>query len=284
MSDEIKINLPPNLDKSTAAKIKEALEYNRIIEETKKDLHENPRYKEFFDQYNTYSVNSFINTYAGDKARYLRYGELYKKRSEEKQLKYSQLASDLIWIIQQKKLFDLQYLWRAGKIKIPGIQITYDFNYWEDNIHAASFIEPITEDEIELLKEFILSDDSVLREIEATSWQDYESFKETYNDDDISLPDWYSFYDMRKGTGALLNLPDYMNEMENHYNSIYINKVRSAVEDKEQIADIRSAPSDARPYLPFKWEFKYDFIKRFENISLQSTVTLLRPAMQGGTP
>jgi hypothetical protein len=30
MSDEIKINLPPNLDKSTAAKIKEALEYNRI--------------------------------------------------------------------------------------------------------------------------------------------------------------------------------------------------------------------------------------------------------------
>ena len=53
--------------------------------------------------------------------------------------------------ILQKKLFDMQCLWRAEKIIIPEINVSSDFRYWEANIFNCPFIEPVTENEIEII-------------------------------------------------------------------------------------------------------------------------------------
>ncbi len=51
------------------------------------------------------------------------------------------------------------------------------------------------------------------------SWQDYEEIKEAYNTDNANrnFPEWYDFYNGRKGTGVYMLLPDIRGEKEEFY-------------------------------------------------------------------
>ena len=118
---------------------------NRVYQAAKKDLETNPRYKEFFSRFRADSIPAFIDKIASDKAACEINGNAHKSLETGRILDPKERAEKGLWEIQQKKLFIKQCLWRAEKIELPDIKISYDFQYWEQNIKNCPFLEPVTE-------------------------------------------------------------------------------------------------------------------------------------------
>ncbi len=180
---------------------------------------------EYFAKYRPDSIENFIKSYIERKVHLLEcyeyYSDLYHEK-ENSELHYYKQAEEMLQLILQKKLFDMQLRWRAGQLEIDGIDIAYDFQFWEKHITACTFIPKITGGEVELLKEYLSrfdkddDDETVFME-----WQDYDSIteKNEYGDMD-NMPDWYEFYDSRMGTGMLLLLPNLKGAKEDFYMDI----------------------------------------------------------------
>lgn len=187
------------------------------------DLMTNPAYKEFFSKFEAYSIREFCWEYAKhkvdliDSARY--YGD---PAIDTKEYWLNKHTEDIYYIILQKKLFNLQLLWRAGKIDIPEIQISFDFMVWNDYLLSCPFIEPVTANEISVMKRFLM-DDNFSDEVGfLIGWQDYDALTQKNEEDDYDyMPPWYEFYDQQMGTGSLLLLPNLRGEKEKEYQEIY---------------------------------------------------------------
>lgn len=113
--------------------------------EWKNLLLQNPEVQIFFDRYRKFSVENFCNRYADFKKASLRYGSTYRESKERRETEDIDLAMEQIEMIQQKKLFDLQCLWRAGMIDIPQIRSVCEFQMWEYGILApfwSLFLKP----------------------------------------------------------------------------------------------------------------------------------------------
>lgn len=235
--------------------------HKNVIE---KDLNTNPRYKEFFSRYNPESIKSFIKYYSERKAHVVRSGASFKEKEEKKILKYINLANELLWEIQQKKLFNLQCEWRAGQIELPGIETTAEFLYWEKYIRVCSFLPPISEDEYDLYAEYILSDDFDIDNETSTEWQNYDMIKYSYKNEEESLdiPAWYMFYDSRMGTSVLLTLPDERGDKEEFYLELVRNEAK--VKNKQKVKP--AVNTDPRPsFNYYREEVLDEFIELFED-------------------
>jgi len=206
--------------------------------------------KEYFKKFSPDSISSFIASYARQKASLAQSYEYYERLYHEKEtmeLSFQNKAEEMLELILQKKLFNMQLLWRAGKLDIDGIDIAYDFEFWESNISSCPFVAPIEEHEVEILKDFLLhsNDYDEMLEHSYTSLQDYDSIMEK---DENGLPDdmpaWYDFYDMRMGTGALLILPNLKGAKEDYY----MECSRKALQKDKPPATV-PAPVEQRPYL-----------------------------------
>lgn len=274
---------------------KEKKEFFKKLEKQFQDEVENSdAAKEFFKQFTPSSVNIFISSFARQKASLAQAYEYYERLYNEKEtmeLGFQNKAEEMLEIILQKKLFNMQLLWRAGKLNIEGIDIAYDFQFWESNIGSCPFVAPIEEHEVEILKDFLLqsNDYEEMLEISYTSWQDYDSImKKDENGLPNDMPAWYDFYDMRMGTGALLILPDIKGDKEEFYLNCYRDSMR-----KENPSTTPATPADPRPYLTgigqefnrfvnayetdayFIELFKYyDFANTIRNDRLEDEVTM----------
>jgi hypothetical protein len=238
--------------------------------EIETDLRTNPRYQEFFNRFRAYSVESFIKHYSFKKSMYLQYGEMYKETQERESLQFLEEAQERIWDIQQKKLFNLQCQWRAELIKLPGVETTFDFLYWEKHIKTCPFLDPITEEEFSLYVEYVLSDSyEDVRNI-GVHWQNYDLIKSNYNDDDddsMIVPEWYLLYDNRMGTSHLLSLPDIRGDKEEVYLTLTREHRRLEYEKKNALSP--QPPPDTRPYLEaYNIQTIEDFIRKFEDKKL----------------
>lgn len=272
MPDEKKNDLE-NLPKNVRENINSQIDKAFLHEKIKEDLMNNPKYDSFFEKYNSNSKISFSETYKWKKANWIEYGQMYLDHEQEKIFKYQNIAEQCLWQIQQKKLFNLQCEWRAEKIKIPGIDITWDFKIWENNIMNCDFIEPVTADEVELYKEYILCDDfekellDILRD-----WQDYEEYKENLDnefDEENIMPEWYQFYDSRRGTGDLISLPDIRGEKEEYYRDIHFKnerkKQQDEIERQKREGTYKEHTHDKRPYMGAYGEYIEEFVNLFED-------------------
>jgi len=212
-----------DLSKHAQEEIKKTIDRDKLLAEIENDLKTNPKYKSFFEKYHPSSIDSFITSYKYKKSMWIEYGEIYTQIEQDTVLKYSEIAYERLWDIQQKKLFDLQCQWRAESIKLPGVEITDDFRIWEHLITECPFLSPISESEYELYRDFILSPGFEVYPLFNEDWQDYDRYKEEHysDNDDISLPEWYQFYDSRMGTGTLLGLPDVRGKKEEFYSNLY---------------------------------------------------------------
>jgi hypothetical protein len=235
-----------------------ALLFNTI----KKELKTDKAYEEFFKQYNADSVDAFIENYASKKARYITYGEMLNKNSEQASIRRQDEAEERLWEIQRKKLFDLECQWRAESLKIPQIEITTDFEFWEKNIASCPFLSQITEDEFELYVDYIASDDFFDFKMEYM-WMNYNDIKGRYKEHG-SIPPWYEYYDLRKGTGSFLILPDIRGDKEEYYLNIWRSHKAAEFDSK-----IKPVKKDTRPFLK-SYDIKVieDFIKKFENLRM----------------
>jgi hypothetical protein len=244
---------------------------NRVYQAAKKDLETNPKYKEFFSRFRADSIAAFIDKIAGDKARIEIDGNPLKSLETGRILDPKVRAEKGLWEIQQKKLFIKQCLWRAEKLELPEIKVSHDFVYWEHNIKNCPFLEPVTEDEVDLYIGYILTDDYTFEFDPFSSMQDYEGFKDEYmnSDDGGYMPDWYSYYDMRKGTGSYLILPDVRGPKEKRYLDAFNEQEKKI---KEVTVSINPPPPPRLDHYEIR-DLVFDFFEENED---ERTVELMK--------
>ncbi len=256
--------LPPYLK----VKVTEDLDVKKMEEQYLQEIQADKRIEEYFKEYEEWDSKPFIETYAKKKSWFVSESMKYRKYWEVSHHHFYDIAYQYFWAIQQKKLFNLQCQWRAELITLPGIEIAYDFESWSDEIERCPFLELVTEDEVELLNEFF-SNGEYHSFKWFSEWQDYTTYKRELEEDAkaIRYPDWYEFYDMRRGTGELLSLPNIRGKKE----KIYLDLCH-----KEEIRLKKEAGTyqEPKPYIPKKRipytnQFMIDFIKRFEKIEIQ---------------
>jgi len=199
--------------------IPKLIERNRVVQATLADLRTNPKFQEFFGQYHPDSIGPFIQFIARHQGRLFESGNPLDSLQEGRIMDPHERARWGLNEILQRHLFTKQCLWRAEKLKIPGVDICHDFTYWGNNIAKCPFLDPITEEDIALYTQYILGEDFQLEHESAHAYQLYENFKYEYQNDDegTSMPEWYQFYDIRKGTSSLLILPDIRGKKEKKY-------------------------------------------------------------------
>lgn len=277
-------------------RLEEALAGEKLIKETFDELTNNVKYKEFFEQYHPGSVSEFIKEYANQKAQWARFGGMYIKLEEDRAVQFREDAEQYLWLVNQKKLFNIQCLWRAGKIELDGVESIYEFTWhWEMDTKRCPFLPPITHEEFDVLKKAIVSEngfgmgptykgDDFFAQM-SFKWQGYDEFKKYYNAHGESpFPDWYNFYDMYMGTGNLFLLEDLRGPKEIRYMMIghdYIYPEQKFLENHpevelpfEVLADkakqtpvqvpAPAAPIESRPFLQNNDDTVLEFMNRFD--------------------
>ncbi len=179
--------------------------------------------KAYFEKFKSSDIDYFIKGYAHTKVDVIRFYEGYNREYREKEeyeYNFSKRAEKALHAVLQKKLFNLQLKWRAGLLKIEGIDICYDFTFWQNHIESCPFIDPITVYEKDLMKEFLLNNTDYREDIidNYLPWQDYDLLMEKDEEDSLdNMLEWYEFYDSRVGTGSLLILPNLKEAKEIFY-------------------------------------------------------------------
>ncbi len=188
----------------------------------RKEIAENSALQDYLQQFSTDSVNKFIEHLLAEKNTWLEHGEQNLEDMNNEGDEWVEQAKDHLQIIQQKKLFDTQCLWRAEKMTIEGIETCYDLEYWGHNILNCPFIEPVSEEEIAWYTEYLQTEDAELEYDHWWCWQEYDELKEAFEDDDsdADFPEWYDFENRRSGKDALLMLPDIRGKKEAFYYSL----------------------------------------------------------------
>jgi len=227
----------------------------KLVYEIKEELYCLDRYRIFFDHYNEESIHAFIDEFAKRKAYYVLNGQHLLDEEENGKLYFRNLAGHFIWQIQQKKLFDLQCLWRAGELDMEEISVTKDFLLFETQIRDCKLIDEISEVELKIFIEYILSDD--YSEINhAGSWQNYERIKAGDSMLFSTVPAWYEFYDRALRKNSLHLLPNKKGDKEKFYLdlSAQSSKIISTKEKENE-----------QPDLKFNYESLEFFIRTFED-------------------
>ncbi|NHN24562.1 hypothetical protein FIA58_002640 [Flavobacterium jejuense] len=265
-----------NLDKYTKDRIEkgiqELLDEKELKIKWRKEIEQNEAIQAYFKGYQESSISSFINDYLQKKYMWFRFGDMYKKMADDHRSQWIELAHDHLEIILQKKLFDLQCLWRAEQIKVEGVEICFDFVIWQNDILNCPFLEPLTASDIEMYQEYLLSEEAELIDYcSGDEWQDYEERKAGYlnpEGDYLEMPEWYEFHNQRTGNTNLFLLPDIRGEKENFYSDLYFKNKEKEKEKKEQPVN---TPTDYKPSLVgYDHEVVSFFVKTFETKDIQS--------------
>lgn len=239
------------------------------IELIKKEMRENVAMQEYLKQQNEWSVSTFIDSYASHKSMWLQYGKKYLESQENESIKWVTKAAEHLCLLQQKKLFDTQCLWRAEKIIIEEVKVSYDFQLWEHDILNCPFIDPISEDDVHLYIQYLLSENVDIEEDMFSiheSWQEYDEIIEAYktNNKNRNFPEWYDFYNGRRGTGVYMSLPNIRGEKEEFYMNIFRKDKRKANEAiNPKAATPVYDPTKSISY--YDKEFRDWFVSTFEN-------------------
>lgn len=211
----------------------------RIAEETEGRLAADPAVRAWLQEF--YGGGSgLLAHYAEKKAGYLVHGASWLAAEESRATRALTEANERLWEIQQKKLFNLQCEWRAGLLDLPGVDTGAEFAEWGSDITRCPLLSPIGAEDADLYRTYLLSDDCVdvgAGIIGQQTWQEYSLFRQWQQLSEAGsdspghdmgralpgdlqnsvgnlfnllfrYPEWYAYYDLYRGTGALLCLPD----------------------------------------------------------------------------
>lgn len=225
------------------------IDYEALCNQWEKELMENPVVQEYCKPYRKEFLEHFCKAYAKKKSYGLKYGEMYQRHNEMKENEWIDAGYEHLSIIQQKKLFDAQCLWRANQLDLKEIEIGFDFRVWEEDVLNCPFIEPITEQEVDWYCQYLSQNNVELKRGWLEDWQDYEGIKEAYETDNgnRNLPDWYEFHNGKTGNGTLLILPDVRGEREEFYRELYREDYRKENATSAYVRD----PELNKPFMNF---------------------------------
>lgn len=214
-------------------------EQARIAEETEARLAADPAVQGWLKNF-WGDGGGLLAHYAGKKASYLMHGPGWLAAEESRALRPLTEANERLWEIQQKKLFNLQCEWRAGLLDLPDVATGAEFAEWGDDIPRCPLLPPISAEDVDLYRAYLLSDDCVdvgAGIIGQLRWQEYDLFRQWHRLEEAGsdspghdlgralpdglrdsfgnlfnllfrYPEWYAYYDLYRGTGPLLRLPD----------------------------------------------------------------------------
>ena len=247
-------------DEELKKELDKYLRYEKVGYETKKDMMENPRYNEIFeDMPSELSKKLTIDTYSREKSMYAMHGDIMLNNLSRENYRWEYYSEEALCEIQQKKLFDMQCQWRSGELKIKGVKTTHDFKTYEVNIRNCPFISPVNEKELKHYINFLKSEQYRPTE-KVYEWQDYDSIKnEKMNEVEVSkISLWYQYHDyVTKNKGWHL-LPDIKGDKEKYYLEIY-DDYRKKTLAENPYTDI----PDNRPRLLCDDETVNNFLRRF---------------------
>ncbi|HEX2899481.1 MAG TPA: hypothetical protein VHS96_07155, partial [Bacteroidia bacterium] len=226
----------------------------------------NPEKSAWLSKYQADSVPEFLANYKNHRKHWLDCGKHKANERNYRLTKAMTEADRVIFFIQQKKLFDLQCLWRAEKEEIEGIDCSVDFLKLELNIASLDIIPPIAPEEIELLKEFLL-DYHWSRDIfPSDGWQDYRCYIENNCESSMfDLPTYYNYVARKTNTPALWRiLPDIRGKKEIHYLVAAMN-ARMAAAEQNSPRQQPTEPLDTRPRLSNYGDEEAEFAKLFDD-------------------
>ncbi len=220
--------------------------------EIKKELQQNQKFKDLLINAYPNTVDEFIDSYAKKKVEWLEYGPRHKEWLERDDLKWVEDATRRLGEILQKKLFDAQCLWRAEKLDLPGVKLTWDFKIWEDNIFRCPFIEPVTQSDVDLYIQYLQSSNFQNEQWFLDRWQDYEEIKraEQTGNSNRNFPDWYDFHNGRTGLGVYLLLPDVRGDKEEFYFDLFRQEAQEKAKVLQKKMDEERAQQLANPDMP----------------------------------
>lgn len=190
-------------------------EEQRYIDETRTK----PAVANWLSQFAAEDIPVFLAHYHRKRSSWLNVGSYQLKKKHDWLTVDMERAERVLFFIQQKKLFDLQCLWRAEQVEVPGIEHAAQFEDLEDNIGSLDMLAPITEDELELLKKWLTNYEMSRRLYPTDGWQKYPRYiRNNEEREDGSLPSLFSFMDFQTGTTSLWKvLPDIRGQKEEKY-------------------------------------------------------------------
>ncbi|GAB3831184.1 hypothetical protein [Hymenobacter jeollabukensis] len=254
----------------------------RNTAEVEQDLLTNPRYDAFFAQHHPKLRVTFARSYAQSRQLWTDYGDMYERMLEGRLTEFEAEATERLWDIQQKKLFDLQCRWRAEQVSVPGVVVSWDFNALARDIQNCTVVSPISEDELALYLNFLAQADyETDLHRRHFAWQDYDLIRQDATDDDADpdwfdgdVPEWYHFHNQHTGHDALLRLPNVRGEKEERYLAAWRADRQAAREAAEAAQDpAPPAPEhDPRPthlYGEEERAWEKEFVRQFEPIQLR---------------
>lgn len=216
------------------------------------ELKNNPKCIAYLAKFTESSADNFLEYYASEKATFLERGKFLRDRQLSNEAHFRNRAEKFYWQIAQKKLFNLQCQWRAGQIDLP-VEVSIEFHYWEKNIKACPFNDPVTSEDLEVMLKFLKKPHSDTEEYLFEEWQDYDGYK-SQGEFGAEYPDWYEFYDNHMGT-HLLSLPNIRGAEEERYLDAW---------RAEKFKDYKEPPKPEKPDIFYDSETTLAFIKAVE--------------------
>ena len=252
-------------------------DYLELSKRWAKELMENPIVQEYCKPYRSSSLEHFCKVYADTKSYGLQWGEMYERLNEEKENEWIDAGYDHLTVIQQKKLFDAQCLWRGDQLEVKEIEVSFDFIAWEKDVLNCPFIEPITEQEVEWYRQYLSQNNVDLSLGWMSDWQDYDEIKEAYatSNGNRNVPEWYEFHNGKTGFGILFILPDIRGEREKFYQDLG----REAYKKENPAPPYVRNPELDKPFMDYN--LKTMHVEVAQHIEDKHTFTLMKEYLKG---
>ena len=235
-----------------------------------RDEMDNPKYNSFFQDCHPNTIGHFKDYYAGHKLNFVLNSD-YIIRDVEKvqELRFRDQTEEMLNLILQKKLFNLQLLWRAEKINIPQVYCSTHFHFWGNHIRQCPFLDDITEQEITVMKRFLQDPNFVdTTPFWLNGWQDYEDFmKKDQEDNYYMMPEWYEFSDGMMGTGSYLLLPNTRGDKEEVYRTLNKEEFLAKQEAKHKVTPppphvhYKTLNTDAECFYDFAFQYEDEYFE-----------------------
>jgi hypothetical protein len=212
--------------------------------ETLHALKTEDRFVNFFKSYHPASVEAFMRNYAQQKVYWHLYGESNRQYKRTIQQRWIDEGRECMQMILQKKLFDLQCQFRGNKIKIPGVEVCYQFEEMGENIYDCLFLEPVNETDLTLFTKYLDDCPVEIRYNSQFHWQSHPFIIMGFLEPEGQfgheyLHSWYDYHNRYSGNDIYLALPDLRGEKEDFYRDLAWAEMR----EKDKAATAERASS-----------------------------------------
>lgn len=202
------------------------------------EIRQDPFIHPLSEKYRPTSIGIWTSLVAKKKVEAAIFGPEMVEQHDQEKLKHVEFASKVLEQLLQKKLFNMQLLWRANRLRIPEIKISDDFTIYGRYITECPFLENITDQEVAILRQYMQSFNFEMDDygIGLTfEGQDYAFLLEQDEGGHRhNMPEFYEFYDGLMGTFYLLDLPDERGPLEKKYMSARRNKWKASQSEKQK--------------------------------------------------